>query len=511
MELCSVKFFTETLIQLPVSSAVTLIYPHQLYEQHPAIVKGRVVWLVEDELFFTQYAFHRRKLAFHRASMRTYEENLRAAGYSTNYIVHKDECSYTVKLFKKIKAGGYTHIHIVDTTDYLLERRINRYAKKYRLELVRYANPNFLCETDALKAYFEKKKKFFLTDFYIAERKRLNVLLKNGAPVGDKWTFDTENRKKMPKGTIVPKMPVATTTKITAKAIEDIRREFPSNPGDLSAIGYPVNHEEAESWLDDFLKHRFQKYGDFQDAMVEGETFLFHSILAPMLNAGLLNPQQVIEKAINAANKYNVPLNALEGFVRQVMGWREFIRAVYELRGVEQRTRNYWNHKRKIPASFYNGTTGIPPIDDAICKTLQHGYCHHIERLMLLGNFMLLCEFDPDEIYRWFMELFIDAYDWVMVPNVYGMSQFADGGLMSTKPYISGSNYVLKMSNYSKGEWCETWDALYWRFVTAHREFFLRNPRMSMMVRQADKMDRNRFTQLMDRAEQYLESLDRSN
>jgi deoxyribodipyrimidine photolyase-related protein len=337
------------------------------------------------------------------------------------------------------------------------------------------------------------------------------VLLKNGAPVGDKWTFDTENRKKMPKGTVVPKMPVATTTKITAKAIEDIRREFPSNPGDLSAIGYPVNHKEAVSWLDDFLKHRFQKYGDFQDAMVEGETFLFHSILTPMLNAGLLNPQQVIEKAINAANKYNVPLNALEGFVRQVMGWREFIRAVYELRGVEQRTRNYWKHKRKIPASFYNGTSGIPPIDDAIRKTLQHGYCHHIERLMLLGNFMLLCEFDPDEIYRWFMELFIDAYDWVMVPNVYGMSQFADGGLMSTKPYISGSNYVLKMSNYSKGEWCETWDALYWRFVTAHREFFLRNPRMSMMVRQADKMDRNRFTQLMDRAEQYLESLDRSN
>jgi deoxyribodipyrimidine photolyase-related protein len=157
--------------------------------------------------------------------------------------------------------------------------------------------------------------------------------------------------------------------------------------------------------------------------------------------------------------------------------------------------------------SFWNGTTGIEPIDITIKKVLESGYCHHIERLMVIGNFMLLCEFDPDEVYRWFMELFIDAYDWVMVPNVYGMSQFADGGIMSTKPYISGSNYLLKMSDYKKGPWCEIWDALYWRFIYLHKDFFLKNPRMSMMVRQVEKMESERFNKLMKTAEDYLQKL----
>ncbi|HRG90337.1 MAG TPA: FAD-binding domain-containing protein, partial [Chitinophagales bacterium] len=218
-------------------------------------------------------------------------------------------------------------------------------------------------------------------------------------------------------------------------------------------------------------------------------------------------PAQVIDVAIDYAAKNDVPLNSLEGFIRQVIGWREFIRAVYEFKGTAERTRNYWGFNRKIPASFWNGTTGIAPIDTTIRKVLRTGYCHHIERLMLLGNFMLLCEFDPDEVYRWFMELFIDAYDWVMVPNVYGMSQFADGGIMSTKPYISGSNYVLKMSDYPKGEWCEVWDALFWRFIHTRRAFFLQNPRMGMMVKTFDKIDAAKQQKHLDAAERFLAKL----
>ena len=180
--------------------------------------------------------------------------------------------------------------------------------------------------------------------------------------------------------------------------------------------------------------------------------------------------------------------NSLEGFIRQIMGWREFIKIVYEREGSKQRTTNYWKFTRKIPANFWKGTTGIPPIDITIQKILKTGYCHHIERLMVLGNFMILCEFDPDEVYRWFMEMFIDAYDWVMVPNVYGMSQFADGGLMATKPYISGSSYVLKMSDFKKGEWCEIWDALFWNFMNKHRNVISKNPRMAMLLKTYDKM-----------------------
>ena len=180
---------------------------------------------------------------------------------------------------------------------------------------------------------------------------------------------------------------------------------------------------------------------------------------------------------------------------------------MYEARGSQQRTTNYWGFTRKIPHSFWDGTTGIEPIDSTIRKVLSTGYCHHIERLMVLGNFMLLCEFDPDEVYRWFMEMFIDAYDWVMVPNVYGMSQFADGGLMTTKPYISGSNYVMKMSDYRKGEWQAVWDGLFWRFMHVHRDYFTANPRLGMLVRSFDKMPSEKRRRHCDIADEYLSSL----
>ncbi|MFM2135007.1 MAG: hypothetical protein RL021_407 [Bacteroidota bacterium] len=494
-----------------MSASCTFVFPHQLFERHPAVCAGRTVVLVEDPLFFRQYAFHRQKLAFHRATMRIYEARLKKSGVDTLYISQSEAEADTGVLFRKLRSKGIKEVHVCDTTDYLLERRLKRHAEATGIRLVRYENPNFLSSVEQVTDYFKGKKRFFLTEFYIAERKRLDILLVRGEPVGGQWTYDTENRKKMPAGTFVPPLPSAAHSDILKDALQSIAREFPSNPGSLNEFVYPIDSVSSDKWLDDFLERRFRYYGDFQDAIVKEQAFLFHSILTPMLNIGLLDPRTVLEKAMEAATEYRVPLNALEGFVRQVMGWREFIRAVYQLRGVEQRTRNYWGHTRKIPRSFYDGTTGIPPIDDAIRKVLRYGYTHHIERLMVLGNFMVLCEFDPDEVYRWFMELFIDAYDWVMVPNVYGMSQFADGGLMSTKPYISGSNYILKMSDYKKGEWCEIWDALFWRFVSGHRDFFLKNPRMSMMVRQADKMDRARYSELMDRAERYLLSLDGSN
>lgn len=259
--------------------------------------------------------------------------------------------------------------------------------------------------------------------------------------------------------------------------------------------------------LDDFLKHRFQKYGVYQDAILRQDSFLFHSLLTPALNIGLLTPKEVVDRALKAADKNKVPLNSLEGFIRQVVGWREFIRGVYVHAGRKQRTVNYWKHTRKIPETFWTGETGIEPVDVVIRRVLKTAYAHHIERLMILGNFMLLCEFDPDEVYRWFMELFIDAYDWVMVPNVYGMSQFADGGVMATKPYISSSNYVLKMSNFKKGPWCEIWDGLFWRFVDKHKKFFAANPRLNMMNRQLAKMKEEKKVRLFKAAEQYLESL----
>jgi deoxyribodipyrimidine photolyase-related protein len=361
---------------------------------------------------------------------------------------------------------------------------------------------------DDVEHFFKGRKGYFQTEFYIWQRKQQNILLENdGKPVGGKWSFDAENRNRFPKGEFVPAMPWVKTTAVIKKSSDYVNRNFGENPGSTDNFGYPCTFEEADRWLDTFIKERLEKFGTYEDAMVEQENFLYHSILTPMLNTGLLTPREIIGKVLEHGDKHHTPLNAVEGFVRQVMGWREFIRIVYEREGRKQRTTNHFNFTRSLPYSFWTGTTGIAPVDQVIRHTLDHSYTHHINRLMVLGNFMLLCEFNPHDVYRWFMEMYIDAYDWVMVPNVYGMSQYADGGMMTTKPYISGSNYLIKMGNWQKGDWQVVWDGLFWRFMDKHRTLFTRNPRMGMLLNTFDKMDPKRKNTLLANAEAFLLAL----
>lgn len=325
-------------------------------------------------------------------------------------------------------------------------------------------------------------------------------------PLHGKWSFDADNRKRYPKGQQPPEIMFPAADDYSREAFDYVQNGFGNNPGELTKEPmYPVSHESAGDWLEQFLTERFALFGPYEDAMVKDEVFLHHSVLSPLLNSGLLTPTQVLDKTLTFAINNQVPFNSLEGFVRQLIGWREFIAGMYRFKGREQRTKNFWGFTRKIPPSFYDATTGIGPVDIVIKKVLTTGYCHHIERLMVLGNFMLLCEFDPDEVYRWFMEMFIDAYDWVMVPNVYGMSQFADGGLMATKPYISGSNYLMKMSDFPKGDWQQIWNALFWRFMHVHRGFFTQNPRLGMLVRSFDKMPAEKRASLLKTAAEFLE------
>ncbi|RYD48253.1 MAG: cryptochrome/photolyase family protein, partial [Verrucomicrobiaceae bacterium] len=251
---------------------------------------------------------------------------------------------------------------------------------------------------------------------------------------------------------------------------------------------------------------RLENFGVYEDAISTEYSTLYHSAITPMLNIGLLDPKQVIDRVLKRADK--VPLNSLEGFIRQVIGWREFMHGIYRHHGVEIRNANFWRFDRPLPRSFYDGTTGIPPVDRVIRQLLDDGWCHHIERLMILGNFMLLCRIRPDDVYRWFMELFVDSCDWVMVPNVYGMSQFADGGTFTTKPYISGSNYVLKMSDETKGDWCGVWDGLFWTFIADYLPFFSGNHRLSMMARNWQKMTPAKQEAHRNIAEEFLAKLD---
>jgi len=485
---------------------ITLIFPHQLFEHHPSLAKGRTVILTEDSLFFDQYAFHKNKLVLHRASMKQYATQLKKRGMNVRYIDSTDNITLE-KLFITLRSEKIERIHYCDTTDYLLERRMKRYANSYQLKLILSTSPNFICTRSYVDSYFENKKRYFLTEFYIEQRKRFAILLDGEKPLEGKWTFDTENRKKLPSSVLPPKPTIFSHNKFITEAIQYVNTKFASHYGTTDNFNFPTTTSEAKILLNDFLENRFTHFGIYQDAIVAENSTLFHSLLTSCLNTGLLSPQEILDQAAEYGILKNIPINSLEGFIRQILGWREFMRAVYEREGVYQRTHNHWKHKRKIPHSFWTGTTGIDPVDNVIKKLLLTGYSNHIERLMVMGNFMLLCEFDPDDVYRWFMELFIDSYDWVMVPNVYGMSQFADGGKISTKPYISSSNYLLKMSNYSQGAWCQVWDALYWRFIEKHEQEFIKNPRMSMMVKQLGKMEKEKKLRLKLIAENFLQSL----
>ncbi len=487
-----------------------LIFPHQLFKQHPAVIKNRPVYLIEETLFYTQYNFHKQKLVLHRASMQFYKDVLTEKGIAVNYIEAAGSLSDIRKLIQFLSTQKITALHFCDVADNWLNKRIATACAKYKIEIIKYPSPNFLNTPEQANAYFDNKKTYFQTSFYIEQRKQRQILIAvNNEPEGGQWTFDADNRKKYPAGLTPPALKLPEQNSYVTEAIKYVTKNFSTNYGDAVPFIYPVTFTDAEKWLDDFLNTRFKDFGIYEDAMVAKQHFLNHSVLTPALNIGLLHPQQIIDSALQFASQKNIPFNSLEGFIRQIIGWREFIKIVYTREGSKQRTKNYWSFKRKIPASFWNGTTGIEPIDNTIKKILKTGYCHHIERLMVLGNFMLLCEFDPDEVYLWFMELFVDSYDWVMVPNVYGMTQFADGGIMTTKPYISGSNYLLKMSDYKKGNWCTVWDGLFWRFMHVHSNFFLKNPRLGMLIKTFDKMPASKQQAHITAAENFLQQLDK--
>jgi len=490
--------------------AINLIFPNQLFEHSQLLENGFPIFLVEELLFFKHYNFHKQKIAFHRATMKHYEAFLISKNIEVDYIESSKDISDIRELIPYLKSIGITNISYIDPVDNWLQKRIAKGCLDNSIEKNVYDSPLFLNTKEDLQPFFRSdKKKYHQTSFYTAQRNNRHILIDpDGKPTGGKWTFDAENRKKYPAKKIPPAIQFPDVDSFYKEALEYVDKNFSTNIGQLTTNGlYPTNFKTSKLWFQQFLEQRFLEFGTYEDAIVAENSILNHSVLTPMLNTGLITPAYVIEQSIAFAETNNIPINSLEGFVRQIIGWREFIRGIYESRGSDERTRNFWGFTKKIPKSFYDGTTGIYPIDQTIKKTLETGYCHHIERLMVLGNFMLLCEFDPDEVYRWFMELFIDSYDWVMVPNVYGMSQFADGGLMATKPYISGSNYLMKMSNYKKGEWQAVWDGLFWRFMDTHRSFFRQNPRLGMLVAMFDKMPQEKRHKHLENAELYLAQL----
>lgn len=465
---------------------ITLIFPDHLFETHPALAKERKVYLVEEFLYFLVQPLHRQKLVLLRAAMQAYRHHLECLGFDVTYIESAD-LKIRGSVFEVLKKQGVKSIHLATLTDDWLSQDLAHAVDSLALKVTFYESPHFICTQEDVKAFFHGKKKYSMAQFYAYQRRSLDILMDKEGPLGGKFSFDSENRKRLPKGLVPPEPYIPKLNEFVKEALDYVKKEFPFAVGKLNYFSYPCTHSEAKNSLADFIEHRLRLFGDYEDAISQKEPYMFHSVLSPLLNIGLLTPQEVITAALKSHRKKEIPLNSLEGFIRQIIGWREFIRASYVMIGRKLRLSNRFGYENPIPASFWKGKTGLPPIDDTIKKIQETGYCHHIERLMILGNFLLLTESHPDEVYTWFMANFIDSYDWVMVPNVYAMSQYADQGTLTTKPYISGSNYIIKMSDYKKGAWSEIWDGLYWNFVSKHQHLFESNPRTKVVLNLLEK------------------------
>ena len=490
---------------------ITLIFPHQLFECHPGLARGRRVLLIEDTLYFgdphaSPGRFHRQKILLHRASMKAYAKKLEGLGHEVEYLSYQRSATVVKILTEQHARLGFSEIVLCEPGDFLLEKRLRRFAEESGVKLTLVESPMFLTPRDWAADHFNARKKPFMAAFYEAQRKRMGLLLdEEGRPVGGRWSYDDENRKGMPKkGIVVPAEPIVTRRAEVVEAAAYVAERFADYPGSVGPFAYPVTHEDAAAWLDAFLEWRLAGFGPLEDALSERERVLFHSVLTPMLNIGLLTPQQVVDRTLDHAAEQEVPIASLEGFLRQIVGWREFIFQMYLRHGVEMRTSNFFGHHRDLPPGFWTAKTGVAPIDLVVGRALETGYAHHIERLMVLGNFLMLCEVDPVKVNDWFMELFIDAYDWVMVPNVFAMSQFADGGIFTTKPYFSGSNYLRKMSDYTGGPWEALWDGLFWSFIDRHEDFFRSQHRLGMMVKTLEKMDSKKREAHLRRAAEFL-------
>ena len=483
-----------------------VILGNQLFpQQHLPAARSTPIFMAEDVGLCTYEKHHQQKIVLFLAAMRAYAEALRAAGYTVHYLELdiNDSRPYEEKLAAAMKAAGADSLQHFEIEDRAFEQRLEQFADKHQFDRNELASPMFTCSREDFSDYAAEKSRLLMGDFYKRQRRRLGILMEeDGEPQGGRWSFDADNRKRLPKGVAPPEVAWPEPDSHVADVIEIVEHAFPDHPGTAREFRWPTTRAQALDWLDDFVEQRLEQFGPYEDAMTSRSDTVFHSMLSPYLNLGLLTPVEVIEKVEARADK--LPLQSIEGFIRQVIGWREFIRGVYREFGEEQAGSNFWSHERELTGAWYDGTTGIPPLDDTIRTAQRLGWAHHIPRLMVLGNLMTLCEIRPHSAHRWFMEMFVDSSEWVMGPNVYGMGIFSDGGIFATKPYICGSNYLLKMSDYSKGPWCDTVDGLYWRFIDKHREFFTGNPRLALMPKALDRLNSERRDRIFEAAETFI-------
>ena len=474
-----------------------------------------------DEASYVRH--HKKKIVFLFSAMRHFARELISAGYKVQY-VHLDESnnsgSFRGELRRTLKSyPDLEKIIVTEPGEYRLMEEIKSWKKLFKCDVEIRQDDRFLCSIDEFSEWTQGRKSLRMEYFYRDMRKKYNILMDGSEPQGGKWNYDVENRKPARKDLQIPAPYTASTDTITDNVIKLVDAQFSDHFGDIHPFHYAVTRKQALYALHKFVRERLDNFGDYQDAMIEDEPWMYHSHLSFYLNCGLLLPMECVEQAVHAYDQGKAPLNAVEGFIRQIIGWREYVRGIYWMNMPNYAHENYLNATRHLPPLYWSAETEMNCLGQCVKETRENAYAHHIQRLMVLGNFALLAGISPAEVNEWFLIVYADAYEWVEMPNVTGMILYADGGYLASKPYAAGGSYINKMSDYCKschykvsqknGADACPFNYLYWDFLDRNRNKLASNPRVGMMYKTLDRMSPEKYESVKADAAEFLNKLDR--
>ena len=473
------------------------------------------VW---DEATYVKH--HKKKIAFVLSAMRHFADSLQAEGFELSYTKLDDgenAGSFKGEVARMIAAHAITKLVVTSPGEYRLLADMQSWQDEFGIEVEIRPDDRFLCSPEDFTSWADGRKQLRMEYFYRDMRRRYRVLLEGDEPVGGKWNYDAENRKPPKQGLDVPAPYRVAPDAITSEVMELVESRFGNHFGDIRPFHFGVTRQHALDALNQFIALRLPQFGDYQDAMIEGEPWMYHAHIGFYLNCGLLLPLECIEAAEQAYGDNHAPLNAVEGFIRQILGWREYIRGIYWLKMPDYAEENFFNADRDLPDFYWTGETKMNCLRQCVSETKENAYAHHIQRLMVLGNFALISGIAPAQVNDWFLSVYADAYEWVELPNVSGMVLFADGGYLASKPYAAGGSYINKMSNYCKncsykaaqknGPDACPFNYLYWDFLARNRNQLKSNHRMGMIYRTYDKMDEAKKQAIEADSQLFLEAL----
>ena len=468
----------------------------------------------------TYVRHHKKKIAFLFSAMRHFAEELRAAGWTVDYVrLDQPEStgSFRGEVERAVDRLAADRIVVTEPGEWRVLESMQTWAETFARPVDILEDSRYIATREAFQAWASGRKQLRMEYFYREMRRKTGLLMEGDQPAGGKWNYDSENRKPAKADLSMPAPLRTPPDDITKDVLALVSDRFNDHFGDLEPFWFGVTRAQAQAALDYFIDNALANFGDYQDAMLEGEKFLYHSLLSLYLNAGLLDPLEICQRAEQAYRGGLAPLNAAEGFIRQIIGWREYVRGIYWLKMPGYVDLNFFENKRDLPEFYWTAETEMACMKAAISQTKEAAYAHHIQRLMVTGNFALLAGIDPKQVHEWYLAVYADAYEWVELPNTLGMSQFADGGVLGSKPYAASGNYINKMSDHCKhcsydvkqktGPQACPFNPLYWDFLHRNRDRLNGNPRMAQMYRTWDRMSDDKKADYLDSAASILETL----